>query len=55
MSVNEAVYTGVIEGTVWPDGRQRWCKVDVVVMGRSCSAHTGNEVSSCVGGAAARP
>ena len=54
MSVNSAVYTGVIK-YCRADGRQRWCKVDVVAMGRSCSAHTGNEVSSCVGGVAARP
>jgi hypothetical protein len=53
MSVNEAVYTGVMERTVGPDGR-RWCKVDVVAMGWCCSAHTGNEVSSCVGGVAER-
>jgi hypothetical protein len=31
MSVNEAVYTGVIESTVGPDGRRGWHKVDVVV------------------------
>jgi hypothetical protein len=55
MSFNEAVYTGVIERTVGPDGRRRWCKVDVAAMGWCCSAHTGNEVSSCVGGVAGRP
>jgi hypothetical protein len=48
MSINEAVYAGVIESTVGPDGRRRWCKVDVVAMGWSCSAHTGNEMSSSV-------
>jgi hypothetical protein len=55
MSVNEAVYTGVIESTVRirPDGRRQWCKVDVVAMGWCCSAHTGNEVSCCVCGVAA--
>jgi hypothetical protein len=29
--------------------------VDVIAMGRCCSAHTGNEVSSCVGSVAAWP
>ena len=52
--MRQCIYTGVIESTVGPDGRQRWCKVDVVAMGRSCSAHTGIEVSPCVDGVAAR-
>ena len=26
---------------VWSDGSQQWCKVDVVVLGWCCSAHTG--------------
>jgi hypothetical protein len=55
MSVNEAVYTGVIESTVGLDGRRRWCKVDMVAVGWCCSTPKGNEVSSCVGGMAARP
>jgi hypothetical protein len=49
MSINDAVYTGVIESAVGPDGRQQWCKVDVVTMGWCCSAHTGNEVNFCEG------
>jgi hypothetical protein len=45
MSVNEAVRTG----TVGPDGRRRWCEVDMVAMGWCCSAPKENEVSSCAG------
>ena len=33
----------------------RWFEADVVVMRLYCSAHTGNVMSSCVGGAAERP
>jgi hypothetical protein len=44
----------VIESTVWPDRRRRWCKMDVVAMGWCCPTHTGNEVSSCVGGVVGR-
>jgi hypothetical protein len=51
MSVNEAVYTG----TVGPDGRRRWCEVDMVAMGWCCSAPKGNKVSSCAGCVAPRP
>jgi hypothetical protein len=51
MSVNEAVYTG----TVGTDGKRRWFKVDMVAMGWCCSAPKGNEMSSSVGGVAARP
>ena len=32
MSVNEALYVGVIEGTIWPDGSGRWFEADVVVL-----------------------
>jgi hypothetical protein len=35
MSINDAVYTGVIESTVRLDG---WCNVDVVAMGWCYSA-----------------
>jgi hypothetical protein len=54
MSINDAVYAGVIEIIIGPNGRRRWCKVDVVAMGWCCSAHTKNEVSSCAGGVAGR-
>ena len=55
MSVNEALYAGVIEGTVRLDGSRRWFEADVVAVACSYPAHTGNEVSSCVGGVAERP
>ena len=48
MAVNEALYTGVIVQSVGPEERQQTCEVGVVVMRWYCSAHTGNEVSSCV-------
>ena len=48
--LNEADYTSVIVRTVGPEERQRRCEVGVVVRRWCCSAHTGNEVSSCVGG-----
>jgi hypothetical protein len=51
MSANESVYTG----TVGPDWRRRWFELDIAAMGWCCSAPNGYEVSSCVGGAAARP
>jgi hypothetical protein len=54
MSINDAVYTGVVESTIGPDGRRRWSIVNVIVMGWCCSAHTGNEVSSCVVGVSGR-
>ena len=47
---NEADYTSVIMQTVRPEERQRRCEVGVVVWRWCCSAHTGNEVCSCVGG-----
>ena len=47
MAVNEADYTSVIVRTVGPEERQRRCEVGVVVRRWCCSAHTGNEVSSC--------
>ena len=50
MAVNEADYTSVIVRTVGPEKRQRRYEVGVVVRRWCCSAHTGNEVSSCVGG-----
>ena len=50
MAVNEADYTSVIVRSVEPEERQRRCEVDVVVRRWCCSTHTGNEVSSCVGG-----
>ena len=49
MAVNEADYTSVIVQTVGPEERRRRCEVGVVVRRWCCSAHTGNEVSSCVG------
>ena len=54
MAVNEAPYAGAVEMPVRPEGARRWLEADVVVMRMYCSAHTGNEVSSCVGGAAER-
>ena len=48
--VNEADYTSVIVRTVGPEERQQRCEVGVVVRRCCCSTHTGNEVSSCVGG-----
>ena len=42
----------MIEGTVRPDGSCRWFEADVVAMTCCYPAHTGNEVSSCVGGVA---
>ena len=55
VSVNEALYAGAMEGTVRLDGSRRWFEADVVAMTCCYSAHTGNEVSSCVGGVAERP
>ena len=49
MPVNEALYTGVIERTVRPDGSGRWFEADVVAMTWCYHTHTRNEVSSCVG------
>ena len=49
---NEAAYTGVI---VRQEERQGRCEVGVVVRRWCCSAYTGNEVSSCVGGVAEQP
>ena len=37
----------MIVWTVGQEERQRRCEVDVVVRRCCCSAHTGNEVSSC--------
>ena len=50
MAVNEADYTSVIVWTVGPEERQRRCEVGVVMRRWCCSTHTGNKVSSCVGG-----
>ena len=50
MTVNEADYTSMIVGTVGLEEGQRRCEVGVVVRRCCCSTHTGNEVSSCVGG-----
>ena len=55
MAVNEADYISVFVRTVGPEERQQRCKVDVVVRRCCCSAHTGNEVRSCVGGVAEGP
>ena len=55
MAVNEAAYSGVIVWIVGPKERQQRCEVGVVVRRWCCSAHTGNEVSSCVGGVVERP
>ena len=49
MAVNEADHS-VIVWTVGPEERQQRCEVGVVVRRWCCSAHTGNEVSSCVSG-----
>ena len=54
MAVNEVDYTSVIVWTVGPGKRQRRREVCVVVRRCCCSAHTGNEVSTCVGGAVKR-
>ena len=54
MSVNEADYSSVILCTAGPEERQRRCGVGVVVRRWSYPAHTGNEVSSCVGSEAER-
>ena len=48
MAVNEADHTSVIVQTVRPEKRQQRCEVGVVVRRCSSSAHTGNEVSSCM-------
>ena len=50
MAVNEVDNTGVIVWTVGPGERQGRREVGVVVRRCCCSAHTGNEVSTCVGG-----
>ena len=55
MSVNEALYAGAIEGTVRLDGSWQWFEADVVAMTCCYPAHTGNEVSPCVGGVAEQP
>ena len=49
MAVNEADHTSVIVivRTVGLEERQQRCEVCVVVRRWCCSAHTGNEVSSC--------
>ena len=52
MAVNEAAYTSVIVWTVGPEGRRHTREVGVVVRRWCCFAHTGNEVSSCVGSVA---
>ena len=44
-----------VEGTVRPDGSCRWFEADVVAMTCCYPTHTGNELSSCVGGVAERP
>ena len=51
MAVNKVDYTGV---TMGPGERQRRHEVGVVVRRCCCSAHTGNEVSTCVGGVVKR-
>ena len=48
MAVNEADYTSGIVRTVGLEESQQRCEVGVVVRWY-CSAHTGNEVSFCVG------
>ena len=50
MAVNQADHTSVIVRTVRPEERQRRREVCVVLRRWCCSSHTGNEVSSCVGG-----
>ena len=54
MAVNEVDNTGVIVWTVGPGERQGRREVGVVVRRCRCSAHTGNEVSTCVGGVVKR-
>ena len=54
MAVNEVDNTGVIVWTVGPGERQGRREVGVVVRRCCCSAHTGNEVSTCVGGVVKR-
>ena len=46
--------TSVIVWTVGPGERQGRREVGVVVRRCCCSAHTGNEVSTCVGGVVKR-
>ena len=48
MAVNEVDYTGVIMWTVGPGERQQRREVGVLVRRCCCSAHTRNEVSTCV-------
>ena len=55
MAVNEANYTSVFVWTVGPEERRGRFEVGVVVRRLCCSAHTGNEVSPCVGGVAEGP
>ena len=51
---HEVDYTDVIVWTVGPGERQRRREVGMVVRRCGCSAHTGNEVSTCVGGVVKR-
>ena len=54
MAGNEADCTSVFVWTVGPEEGQQRCEVGIVVSRWCCSAHTGNEVSSCMGGMAER-
>ena len=54
MAVNEAENTSAIVWRVGPEERQPRREVGVIVRRWCCSAHTGNEVSSCVGGVVER-
>ena len=47
-AVNEANYTTVLVWTMGLEEGQRRCEVGRIVRRWCCSAHTGNEVSSCV-------
>ena len=55
MAVNEAKHTSVLVWTVGPEERRGRCEAVVVVRRWCCSAHTGNDVSPCVGGVAEGP
>ena len=55
MAVNEAKHTSVLVWTVGLEERRGRGEAVVVVRRWCCSAHTGNEVSHCVGGVAEGP
>ena len=54
MAVNEAEHTTGIVSKVRREETLQRCEVGVTVVSWCCHTHTGNEVSSCVGGKAAK-